>query len=118
MSLPLNRLIESRYCQDYYRGHNPLIIHHGNRIPEDLCKIDKVQEQLAVLQGIIETLHVFCGQELYSVLRNLWLTSFVRSCGYTALSLCLRQSRTKVGSLLEHLESDSDVDCHYSNWIV
>src|ERR1700750_2989335 len=65
MSLPLNRLIESKYCQDYYRRHNSLIIHTGDRIPEDLCKVDTVQERLAVLQGIIETVHVLCGQESY-----------------------------------------------------
>jgi hypothetical protein len=62
MSLPLNRLIESRYCLEYYRQHNPSKIMPDDKVPENLCKIDSVQKQLAVLQGLIETFHIFCGQ--------------------------------------------------------
>ena len=62
MTLPLNRLIESRYCLDYYRHHiGQLAYGFGETIPEERCKVDAVQRQLAVLQGIVETLHVFCG---------------------------------------------------------
>jgi hypothetical protein len=61
MSLPLNRLIESRYCMLYYREHDPSIIPPDGRIPEELCKNDWIQQRLAVLQGFLETLHVLCG---------------------------------------------------------
>ncbi|KAK7607373.1 hypothetical protein BKA81DRAFT_303626 [Phyllosticta paracitricarpa] len=45
-SLPLNRVIESRYCAEYYHSPSP---------PEAQCKIDWVQRRLAWLQGVIET---------------------------------------------------------------
>jgi hypothetical protein len=61
MSLPLNRVIESRYCFDYFLDHDPSVIGPGGEIAEELCKIDLVQEQLAWLQGSIETLHILCG---------------------------------------------------------
>jgi hypothetical protein len=61
MSLPLNRLIESRYCYNYYRSNDPSVIGPGNGIPEELCKLNSIQRKLALLQGSIETLHVLCG---------------------------------------------------------
>src|ERR1700759_2639664 len=64
MSLPLNRVIESRYCLDYYGGHDPSVILPGGDVPEELCKVDEVQKKLAWLHGSIETLHVFCGKYL------------------------------------------------------
>ncbi|KAK7516498.1 hypothetical protein IWZ03DRAFT_406645 [Phyllosticta citriasiana] len=45
-SLPLNRVIQSRYCAVYYHSPSP---------PEALCKIDWVQRRLAWLKGVIET---------------------------------------------------------------
>jgi hypothetical protein len=62
MSLPLNRVIEARYCVDYYRIHDPNVIGGpgGDNVPEELCKVDEVQRKLAWLQGSIETIHVLC----------------------------------------------------------
>jgi hypothetical protein len=57
-TLPLNRVIELRLCQDYYARSNPP---HAAPIPEKLCKIDDIQRQLAWLQGIMETTLVVCG---------------------------------------------------------
>jgi hypothetical protein len=64
MSLPLNRLIESRYCQEYYGHHNHMMALSNEGIPEEHCKVNTIQKQLAVLQGIIETMHVLCGEKL------------------------------------------------------
>ena len=49
---PQVRLVESIICFDYYRGHDPGVIgEHGRNIPEKLCKVDSVQEELAFLNG-------------------------------------------------------------------
>jgi hypothetical protein len=52
-SLPLNRVIELRLCQEHYGRRDA--------IPEKLCKIDEVQSRLAWLQGIMETTLIVCG---------------------------------------------------------
>jgi hypothetical protein len=57
-TLPLNRVIELRLCQDHYAHANPP---YAVPIPEKLCKIDEIQRQLAWLQGIMETTLVVCG---------------------------------------------------------
>ncbi|KAJ8112614.1 hypothetical protein OPT61_g5057 [Boeremia exigua] len=59
-TLPLNRVIELRLCQDHYEHHDPDLIPLHGPIPEKLCKIDEVQRQLAWLQGIMETTLVVC----------------------------------------------------------
>ncbi len=60
-TLPLNRVIELRLCQDHYEHRDPSLIPKHGLIPEKLCKIDEVQRQLAWLQGIMETTLVVCG---------------------------------------------------------
>lgn len=62
MTLPLNRVIESRYCQDYYEGHDRAAYSPRGSVPEAQCEIDTVQQKLAWLQGSIETLHILCGK--------------------------------------------------------
>jgi hypothetical protein len=69
MVLPLNRLIESRYCLKYYQDHDPSSIPPDGNIQEHLCKINIIQEQLAWLQGVTETLHLLFG-ELHVTLRR------------------------------------------------
>jgi hypothetical protein len=61
-TLPLNRVIEFRLCQEHYELHNPASILPDGTIPEKLCKIDEVQKKLAWLQGIMETTLVVCGR--------------------------------------------------------
>lgn len=61
MNLPLNRVIELRYCQQHYSEHDPSQIGSGGSIPEKLCKLDSVQQKLAWMQGTIETFHIVCG---------------------------------------------------------
>jgi hypothetical protein len=60
-TLPLNRVIELRLCQEHYGTHDPSFIQPDGSIPEKLCKIDDVQRRLAWLQGIMETTLVVCG---------------------------------------------------------
>jgi hypothetical protein len=69
MNLPLNRVIELRYCQQYYFQHDPAQIGPGGSIPERLCKLDSIQQKLAWMQGMIETFHIICGR---SSTRNSW----------------------------------------------
>ena len=59
--LPLNRVIEKRLCDEHYAQHDPSAVKRDGSIPEKLCKIDEVQQQLAWLQGIMETTYVVCG---------------------------------------------------------
>jgi hypothetical protein len=62
MNLPLNRVIELRYCQQYYSENDPSQIGPGGSISEQLCKLDSIQQKLAWMQGMIETFHIVCGK--------------------------------------------------------
>ncbi|KAF1948339.1 MFS general substrate transporter [Byssothecium circinans] len=59
-TLPLNRVIELRLCQEHYTQHDPSVIQHDGSVSEKLCKIDEVQRRLAWLQGVMETTVVVC----------------------------------------------------------
>lgn len=62
LNLPLNRIIELRCCNDFYRQHDrSLFDSHGN-IPERFCKIDEVQKKLAWLGSLIDISLVVCGE--------------------------------------------------------
>ncbi|KAI0165328.1 major facilitator superfamily transporter [Hypoxylon sp. FL1284] len=56
--LPLNRVIERRFCREYYSAHDPSVIDENGTIDEKLCKIDAVQQRLAWLMGIMDTLWI------------------------------------------------------------
>ncbi|KAH6652010.1 major facilitator superfamily transporter [Truncatella angustata] len=53
--LPLNRVVESRLCRDYYREKEPSRFGPDDSISEDLCKLDDVQKSLAWIQGAMDT---------------------------------------------------------------
>ncbi|KAF4307974.1 Major facilitator superfamily domain general substrate transporter [Botryosphaeria dothidea] len=56
-SLPLNRVVELRYCRAYYEQNDPSALPpSGVDIPEEKCKVKEVQQRLAWLQGVVETL--------------------------------------------------------------
>ncbi|KAH7049382.1 hypothetical protein B0J12DRAFT_740865 [Macrophomina phaseolina] len=56
-SLPLNRVVELRYCRTYYEENDPAALPSpGMEIPEEMCKVKEVQQRLAWLQGVVETL--------------------------------------------------------------
>ncbi|PVH92922.1 hypothetical protein DM02DRAFT_259293 [Periconia macrospinosa] len=57
-TLPINRVIEFRLCQEHYSRLDPSVILDDGSIPEKLCKIDDVQRKLAWLQGVMETTQV------------------------------------------------------------
>jgi hypothetical protein len=46
---PMYRLYESVICERYYKEHDPSVIGPAGRIPEQRCKIDSIQQELAVL---------------------------------------------------------------------
>jgi hypothetical protein len=77
MSLPLNRVIELRYCQNYYAEHDPGLIGPDGSVKEKLCKIDAVQQRLAWTQGMVETGHVVCGMYCYLILSSIPDHSFL-----------------------------------------
>lgn len=71
-TLPLNRVIELRLCQEHYSRHDPTAVRPDGSVPEALCKIDDVQRRLAWLQGIMETTAVVCGR-LFCLILSLFL---------------------------------------------
>jgi hypothetical protein len=46
---PGYRLYEVVICKRYYREHVPSVIGSGDDIPEENCKIDSIQQELAIL---------------------------------------------------------------------
>ncbi|OCL11777.1 hypothetical protein AOQ84DRAFT_286541 [Glonium stellatum] len=59
-NLPLNRVIELRLCREYYNQRDPSVIDPDGSIPEKLCKLNQVQQELAWLQGVMETTLIVC----------------------------------------------------------
>ncbi|KAI1080321.1 major facilitator superfamily transporter [Whalleya microplaca] len=56
--LPLNRLVERRICREYYSTHDPSVIDNNGNVEEELCKIDVIQQGLAWIIGVMETLWI------------------------------------------------------------
>ncbi|KAF8537766.1 major facilitator superfamily domain-containing protein [Trichophaea hybrida] len=48
---PQLRLIESIICSNYYRENDRRIFNENGNIPEQYCKVDSIQEELAFLNG-------------------------------------------------------------------
>jgi hypothetical protein len=44
---PRIRLFESIVCTHYYQQEDPSLVHKGGHLPEYLCKVDPVQDELA-----------------------------------------------------------------------
>lgn len=61
--LPLNRVVERRFCREYYSEHDPSVIDSDGNIDEKLCKkVDAVQQRLAWVMGTMETLWIVGGK--------------------------------------------------------
>ncbi len=60
--LPLIRVVESRLCHDHYAATDPSVIPPHARVPEELCKIDSVQQALSRIQRVMETSWVAGGE--------------------------------------------------------
>lgn len=53
--LPLNRVIERRLCHDFYLDTDPSAVGQDGSVPEELCKLDGIQQGLGSMMGIMET---------------------------------------------------------------
>jgi MFS family permease len=58
---PKTRIYEANICLSYYREHDPSAIGPDGHIPESLCKIDAVQQKLAVIFGWADTFDAIPG---------------------------------------------------------
>ncbi|KAL2133517.1 hypothetical protein VTI74DRAFT_2243 [Chaetomium olivicolor] len=56
--LPVSRVVESRLCREHYAGRDPSPLRSDGSVPEELCKIDEVQQPLGKIQGVMEALWV------------------------------------------------------------
>lgn len=50
-NLPKTRVFEANICLSYYQKHDPSVISDDGSVPEHLCKVDKVQQKLAMIFG-------------------------------------------------------------------
>ncbi|KAH3962365.1 hypothetical protein HBI46_046670 [Parastagonospora nodorum] len=58
---PKTRIYETNICLAYYREHDNSAIGADGRIPEQLCKIDEVQQKLAMIFGWQDTFDAIPG---------------------------------------------------------
>ncbi|AEO67916.1 uncharacterized protein THITE_2031644, partial [Thermothielavioides terrestris NRRL 8126] len=56
--LPATRVVESRLCREHYRAHDPSALLPDGSVPEELCKVEAVQQRLGRIQGLGEMLWV------------------------------------------------------------
>lgn len=60
---PLYRLVELTICRAYYQTNNPSVIGRTGDVEEELCKLNVIQEKLAYLMGVVETIRIVCGKK-------------------------------------------------------
>jgi hypothetical protein len=87
---PLNRLLESNMCRQFYEDLDPSLIPPDMNVPEHECKIEAVQERLAKLIGLITTLGIVCGELDRSSLRASLRSESHRIGGYNPSGHSLR----------------------------
>lgn len=58
---PKTRVFEANICQHYYEENDPSKIGPDGRVPENLCKIDEVQQKLAMIFGWQDTFDAIPG---------------------------------------------------------
>jgi len=58
---PKTRIFEANICLSYYKEHDPSAIGADGGVPETLCKIDAVQQKLAVIFGWQDTFDAIPG---------------------------------------------------------
>jgi hypothetical protein len=69
--LPLNRVVERRLCREYYMIEDPSVINRDGSVSEDLCKKDEIQQNLAWIQGAMETAWIVGGRSHAYILTGL-----------------------------------------------
>ena len=55
-------LYQQSLCLTYYKAHDPTQIDFQSRVEESMCKVDQVQSQLAVIDGIDSFLSCIPGK--------------------------------------------------------
>ncbi|CBY02112.1 similar to MFS transporter [Plenodomus lingam JN3] len=58
---PKTRVFEANICLGYYQEHDPSVIGDDGTIPEKLCKLDEIQQKLAMIFGWQETFDAIPG---------------------------------------------------------
>lgn len=58
---PRTRIFEANICLSYYRQHDPSVIGTDGTIPEKDCKIDAVQQKMAMIFGWQDTFDALPG---------------------------------------------------------
>jgi len=58
---PKTRMFEMAFCRDYYQKVNPGVIDGNGEVPESLCKIEEIQQELALLKGWLNMLEFLPG---------------------------------------------------------
>lgn len=61
---PRTRVYESNICLGYYQEFNPSVIGADGTIPEKLCKVDEVQQKMAMIFG---------WQEMFDAIPSIFL---------------------------------------------
>ena len=56
MATPVLRLFEASVCRDYYLEHSPSSVDAGGYVPEELCKLIPIQEEVLFLNTSIAVL--------------------------------------------------------------
>ena len=64
MVAPGTEIIESIVCRQYYDAHDPGRF-PGGKIPEKHCKIDAVDGEVALIQGLLMSFYMVPGEYVY-----------------------------------------------------
>jgi MFS family permease len=85
---PQTRLYEDIACTRYYLVHDPSLIGIHGHVPEELCKVDDVQNKIALIFGWQEVWDAIPGILLavpYGVLADKWGRKLVLSMGLVGI---------------------------------
>lgn len=52
LEVPIVRLLEYAVCQQYYQSHTQDVITYRKEVDEGLCKIEAIQNKVALLVGV------------------------------------------------------------------
>jgi hypothetical protein len=61
---PSMRLFELGFCRRYYAEHDPGLIDAGGNVPEHLCKVRDIQEDLSLLKAWLGTVEGAVGETI------------------------------------------------------
>lgn len=59
---PVTRIQEAIVCRQYYSTTDPSVVPASGEIPEELCKNDKVQSELALIRGLSDLFDGLVGK--------------------------------------------------------